>query len=53
VLLDDGQRKYIAKFSVSNDLYSVVKAAISLRALLPLHHFCLQEKKLLPSLTIR
>ena len=26
VLLDDGQRKYIAKFSASNDLYSVVKA---------------------------
>lgn len=26
VLLDDGPRKYIAKFSASNDLYSVVKA---------------------------
>ena len=26
VLLDDGQRKYIAKFSAGNDLYSVVKA---------------------------
>jgi serine/threonine-protein kinase HipA len=26
VLLDDGQRKYIAKFAASNDLYSVVKA---------------------------
>lgn len=26
VLLDDGARKYIAKFSASNDLYSVVKA---------------------------
>jgi serine/threonine-protein kinase HipA len=26
VLLDDGQRKYIAKFSANNDLYSVVKA---------------------------
>jgi serine/threonine-protein kinase HipA len=26
VLLDDGQRKYIAKFSASNDLYNVVKA---------------------------
>jgi len=26
VLLDDGQRKYIAKFSASNDLFSVVKA---------------------------
>ena len=26
VLLDDGQRKCIAKFSASNDLYSVVKA---------------------------
>ncbi len=26
VLLDDGDRKYIAKFSASNDLYSVVKA---------------------------
>ena len=26
VLIDDGDRKYIAKFSASNDLYSVVKA---------------------------
>ena len=26
VLLDDGKRKYIAKFSANNDLYSVVKA---------------------------
>ncbi len=26
VLLDDGKRKFIAKFSASNDLYSVVKA---------------------------
>lgn len=26
VLLDDGERKFIAKFSASNDLYSVVKA---------------------------
>jgi len=26
VLLEDGERKYIAKFSASNDLYSVVKA---------------------------
>lgn len=26
VLLDDGEHKYIAKFSASNDLYSVVKA---------------------------
>jgi serine/threonine-protein kinase HipA len=26
VLLDDGDRKYIAKFSASNDIYSVVKA---------------------------
>lgn len=26
VLLDDGQRKYIAKFSASNDLFNVVKA---------------------------
>ncbi len=26
VLLDDGDRKFIAKFSASNDLYSVVKA---------------------------
>jgi len=26
VMLDDGQRKYIAKFSASNDLFSVVKA---------------------------
>lgn len=26
VLIDDGERKYIAKFSASNDLYSVVKA---------------------------
>jgi serine/threonine-protein kinase HipA len=26
VLLDDGQRKYIAKFSANNDLYNVVKA---------------------------
>ena len=26
VMLDDGQRKYIAKFSANNDLYSVVKA---------------------------
>ena len=26
VLLDDGQQKFIAKFSASNDLYSVVKA---------------------------
>jgi len=25
-LLDDGKRKYIAKFSASNDLYNVVKA---------------------------
>ena len=26
VLMDDGERKFIAKFSASNDLYSVVKA---------------------------
>jgi serine/threonine-protein kinase HipA len=26
VLIDDGERKFIAKFSASNDLYSVVKA---------------------------
>ncbi|MDE2056350.1 MAG: type II toxin-antitoxin system HipA family toxin [Betaproteobacteria bacterium] len=26
VMLDDGQKKYIAKFAASNDLYSVVKA---------------------------
>ena len=26
VLLDDGEHKFIAKFSASNDLYSVVKA---------------------------
>jgi serine/threonine-protein kinase HipA len=26
VLLEDGERKFIAKFSASNDLYSVVKA---------------------------